>query len=121
MGLYKIDQSGPRIFQTKALPAAQFVFARRMVPLLTLRYINVIKRNLYKSSRMKKTASNSPWNPIATAPAHVELELCVHDGEEYHALAFPCRRNGVGWSDVRLNKMVPIRPTHWRLWGYERM
>jgi hypothetical protein len=30
-------------------PAAQFVFARRMVPLLTLRYINVIKRNLYKS------------------------------------------------------------------------
>ena len=92
-----------------------------MVPLLTLRYINVIKRNLYKSFRMKKTASDSPWNPIATAPAHVELELCVHDGEEYHVLAFPCRRNGVGWSDVRLNRMVPIRPTHWRLWGYERM
>ena len=94
-------------FQTKALPAAQSVFARRMVPLVTLRYINVIKRNLYKSFRMKKTSSNSPWNPIATAPAHVELELCVHDGEEYHVLAFPCRRNGVGWSDVRLNKMVP--------------
>jgi hypothetical protein len=88
-------------------------------PLPTLRYINVVKRNLYKSFRMKKTASNSPWNPIATAPAHVELELCVYDGEEYDALVFPCRRNGVGWSDVRLNKMVPIRPTHWRLWGYE--
>jgi hypothetical protein len=29
--------------------------------------------------------------------------------------------NGVGWSDVRVNKMVPIRPTHRRLWGYERM
>jgi hypothetical protein len=42
-----------------------------------------MKRNLYRSFRMKKTASN--WNPIATAPAHVELELCVHDGEEYHA------------------------------------
>ena len=24
---------------------------------------------------------------------------------------------GVGWSDARLNKMVPIRPTHWRLWA----
>ena len=76
--------------------------------------------NSYKSFSMKMAVSNSPWNPIATAPADVELELCVHDGEEYHALAFPCRRNGVGWSDVRLNKMVPIRPTHWRLWARER-
>jgi hypothetical protein len=54
------------------------------------------------------TTFNSPWNPITTAPAGVELELCVHDGDEYQALAFPCRRSGVGWSDVRLNKMVPI-------------
>ena len=61
---------------------------------------------------MKMTFSKSPWNPIGTAPTDAELELCVHDGEEYHTLAFPCRRKGVGWSDVRLNKMVPIRPTY---------
>jgi hypothetical protein len=69
---------------------------------------------------MEKTVSQSTWNPIGTAPADVELELCVYDDGEYHALAFPCRRNGVGWSDVLRNKMVPIRPTHWRLWKRER-
>jgi hypothetical protein len=69
---------------------------------------------------MKTTTPNSIWNPIGTAPAAVELELRIHDDEEYDALSFPCRRNGVGWSDVRLNKMVPIKPTHWRLWGGER-
>jgi len=69
---------------------------------------------------MEKPVSSSVWNPIGTAPAHVELELCVYDGAEYDALAFPCRRNGVGWSDVGRNRMVPIRPTHWRLWERER-
>jgi hypothetical protein len=67
-----------------------------------------------------KNAHSSNWSPIATAPADVALELCIYDSGEYHALAFPCRRNGVGWSDVRLNKMVPIRPTHWRLWPLDR-
>ena len=70
---------------------------------------------------MMVTISNSEWNPIATAPTNGELELCVHEGEEYHILEFPCRRNGVGWSDVRLNRMVPIRPTHWRLWDRSRV
>jgi hypothetical protein len=62
----------------------------------------------------------SGWKPIATAPMDVELELCAYDSEEYHALVFPCRRNGVGWSDVRANRMAPISPTHWRLWERER-
>ena len=62
------------------------------------------------------------WNLIVTAPTNAELELCVHEVEEYtNILAFPCRRNGVGWSDVRLNRMVPIRPTHWRLWDRSRV
>ncbi len=69
---------------------------------------------------MEKNISNSTWNPIAAAPAGVELELSIYDSGEYHALAFPCRRNGVSWSDVRLNRIVPIRPTHWRLWERER-
>ena len=70
---------------------------------------------------MIRAISNSEWNPIVTAPTDAELELCVHEGEEYQILAFPCRRNGVGWSDVRLNRMVPIRPTHWRLWDRSRV
>jgi hypothetical protein len=65
---------------------------------------------------MEKTVFNSSWNPIGTAPTDAELELYVCDDGDFHALAFPCRRNGVGWSDVRRNRMVPIRPTHWRLW-----
>jgi hypothetical protein len=77
-------------------------------------------RKILTTFLMEKAISNSTWNAIATAPADAELELCVRDGEEYHALAFPCRRNGVGWSDVRLNKILAIRPTHWRLWPRER-
>jgi hypothetical protein len=77
-------------------------------------------RNLEKAFSMVEAVSNSTWNSIATAPDDVELELCVSDSGEYHALAFPCRRNGVGWSDVRLNKLVPIRPTHWRPWEREQ-
>ena len=41
--------------------------------MLTLIQINVMMRSLYKSFRMKVAASNSPWNPIATAPAGVAL------------------------------------------------
>src|ERR1019366_7430782 len=68
---------------------------------------------------LQKVSQMSGWKPIATAAMDVELELCAYDSEEYHALVFPCRRNGVGWSDVRANRMVPIRPTHWRLWSRE--
>jgi hypothetical protein len=56
------------------------------------------------------------WKPIVTAPTNVELELCTYDNQEFNVLLFPCRRNGVGWSDVTANRMVAIRPTHWRLW-----
>ena len=60
---------------------------------------------------MENAVSNFTWSPIATAPDGVELELCVSDSGEYHALVFPCRRNGVGWSDVRLNSGPP--PEKW--------
>jgi hypothetical protein len=75
---------------------------------------------VWNAFTMIRTSFNSSWNRIATAPADAELELCVREGEDYHILSFPCRRNGVGWSDVRLNRLVPIRPTHWRLWSRER-
>jgi hypothetical protein len=34
--------------------------------------------------------------------------------DEYHALVFPCRRDGSGWRDVRANQPLPLQPTHWR-------
>jgi hypothetical protein len=56
------------------------------------------------------------WQPIAKAPAHIELELSIYDKGEYHALAFPCQRDGSGWRDVRTNRAMQLKPTHWRIW-----
>jgi hypothetical protein len=57
------------------------------------------------------------WQAITTAPAEVELELSIYDKGEYHALAFPCRRDGLGWRDVRAGRPVLLEPTHWRPWA----
>ena len=56
------------------------------------------------------------WKPIATAPANVELELSIYDKGEYHALVFPCRRDGLGWRDVKADRHFSFEPTHWRMW-----
>ena len=69
---------------------------------------------------MERYPAKSNWKPIATAPTNVELELCTFDNQEFSVLLFPCRRNGVGWSGVAANKMVAIRPTHWRHWESKR-
>jgi len=61
------------------------------------------------------------WQPIATAPAHVDLELSVYDNGEYHALVFPCQHDGSGgWRHVRAHRPMPLEPTHWRPWDHER-
>jgi hypothetical protein len=62
------------------------------------------------------SVGNREWHPIATAPADVDLELSIYDKGQYHALAFPCQRDGKGWHDVRANRPMPLAPTHWRLW-----
>jgi len=72
-------------------------------------------RNLAQRFKMEKSGSKRNWKPIGTAPVDAELELSVYDGGEFHVLAFPCRRDGLSWIDMRLNKTVPISPTHWRL------
>ena len=64
----------------------------------------------------KKTVSILDWKPIATTPADADLELSVYDNSEYHALVFPCRRDGLGWRDVRADRPLPLQPTHWRRW-----
>ena len=40
----------------------------------------------------------------------------IYDNGEYHALVFPCRRDGSGWRDVRADRPVRLSPTHWRRW-----
>ncbi len=56
------------------------------------------------------------WQPISTAPFDRDLELAVHDGDEYHALVFPCRWIPGDWMNAETKKWLPIRPTHWREW-----
>jgi len=58
----------------------------------------------------------SDWKPIATAPGDADLALSIYEDGEYHALVFPCRRDGSGWRDVSANRDMPLQPTHWRLW-----
>jgi hypothetical protein len=58
------------------------------------------------------------WQPISTAPFWENLELAVFDdGGEAHALVFPCRRTAEGWLDVPMNRLIEVRPTHWRPWA----
>jgi hypothetical protein len=64
------------------------------------------------TSRHLARFASLTWNPITTAPLDADLELCVFDGEEHVPLEFPSRRNGVAWSDVRLNRICQSdRPT----------
>ena len=56
------------------------------------------------------------WQSIKDAPFDLDLELAVLDGEEVHALVFPCRRALGGWLKCGANEPVNVRPTHWRKW-----
>jgi hypothetical protein len=61
------------------------------------------------------------WRTIDTAPADVEVELSIYDNGEYHALVFPCLRDGLGWRDIRANRSMQVKPTHWRLWDHKHV
>ena len=50
--------------------------------------------------------SMSDWQPIATAPTDADLELSIYEDGEYHALVFPCRRDG---SNAMLAQTVRCR------------
>jgi len=58
------------------------------------------------------------WQPIETVPTNAEVELSFYDNGQHHALAFPCRRDGSGWSHVQTGRIIDVRPTHWRLWDH---
>ena len=65
---------------------------------------------------MGKTVSSEDWRPIATAPADANLELSVYEDGEFHALVFPCRRDGDGWRDMATSRLMQLKMTHWRPW-----
>jgi hypothetical protein len=60
------------------------------------------------------------WLPISIAPSGVDLELCVMDSQEIHALVFPCHKSGNTWVDASTKKRIDIEPTHWRTWNENR-
>lgn len=57
------------------------------------------------------------WQPIASAPFGVDLELAVIDRDGVHALVFPCRRGLTGWVKSEFGERVDVSPTHWRGWA----
>jgi hypothetical protein len=57
------------------------------------------------------------WQPIATAPFDRNLKVAVIDRTGgVHSLVFPCRRTEEGWLDVLMDRLIEVRPTHWRPW-----
>jgi hypothetical protein len=68
------------------------------------------------SRRITRTALTHLWQPIASAPYELDLELAVIDRERPHAPVFACQRYFSGWSNAKSGIQVDVRPTHWRLW-----
>ena len=56
------------------------------------------------------------WLPVSIAPPDTDLEVCVMDRNEIHALIFPVRK-GTDWVDAQTKKRIDIAPTHWRKWN----
>jgi hypothetical protein len=57
------------------------------------------------------------WHQISTAPFDRDLQLSVIEGDDVHALVFPCRRSSKGWINSNTKEIVHLRPTHWREWN----
>jgi hypothetical protein len=60
------------------------------------------------------------WLPVSIAPSDADLEVCVLDRHEFHALVFPVRKSGTDWVDAATRKRIDIAPTHWRKWAERR-
>jgi hypothetical protein len=58
------------------------------------------------------------WQPIRTAPFDMDLELAVIEGQEVHALVFPCQRRVEGWVGSHDQILITVVPTHWRVWRW---
>jgi len=53
---------------------------------------------------------------ISDVPGDRDLRLAVINGEEAHALVFPCRRHGFGWLDAKTGRLIEVHPGHWQEW-----
>jgi len=60
------------------------------------------------------------WLPVSIPPPDGDLEVCVIEQGEVHALIYACRKSEAGWVHAVTNSRIDIRPTHWRLWGEDR-
>ena len=60
------------------------------------------------------------WLPVSIAPSDNDLEVCVMDGSDSHALVFPVRKKGNTWVDASTKNLIDIAPTHWRKWANGR-
>jgi hypothetical protein len=58
------------------------------------------------------------WLPVSIAPTNTDLEVCVIDNNDIHALIFPVRKDGRKWADARTQSLIDIEPTHWRKWRH---
>jgi hypothetical protein len=57
---------------------------------------------------------------ISHVPTDRDLHLAVLDGDQVHALVFPCRRHGNTWIHATTRRLVEINPTHWQEWVEDR-
>lgn len=60
--------------------------------------------------------SDREWQPVATAPEGVAVELQVAHGDGDYALPFPCVRTRDGWMNAELDVALAVEPTRWRAW-----
>jgi hypothetical protein len=54
------------------------------------------------------------WEPIATAPRNVDVEVRVADEHGPYRLTFPCRLTGAGWINAELGVPLSVAPVAWR-------
>lgn len=58
------------------------------------------------------------WQPVTQdIPLDRDLRLAVIEGEEVHALVFPCRRKGDAWVEAATGRRVEVYPTHYQDWS----
>lgn len=76
----------------------------------------IMEGKLPNASPAPMTGAGPMWQPISGAPFGRELELAVIDGDDVHALVFPCRRTLTGWMRAGTKERVDVSPTHWRDW-----
>ena len=87
---------------------------------LTLTWVNAVAGSRGRCDAMARVYQlPRKWLPISSAPSDCDLELCVIDRGEVHALVFPCRKAGDGWIDASTKKQIDVQPTHWRVWNTE--